>query len=87
MLQRLTTSLGYLRPRALARSPRPNSALIFLNSKGAHGASIPDDAEPADLQRYAYQFRIGPTRAGMEELMAALPAERAAAWSGKPASY
>lgn len=66
---------------------RPNSALIFLNSKGAHGASIPDDAEPADLERYAYQFRVGPTRSAMAAMMALLPEERKAAWAGKLSAY
>jgi len=39
---------------------RANSMLVFLNSVGAHGASIPADAEPASLERYLYQFRLGP---------------------------
>src|SRR5688572_22730080 len=36
---------------------RPNTLLAFLNSTGAHGASIPADA-PASLERYVYQFRL-----------------------------
>ena len=40
---------------------RPNTMLVMLNSGGAHGANIPGDAEPADLCRYIYQFRIGPS--------------------------
>jgi hypothetical protein len=66
---------------------RANSALIFLNSKGAHGASIPEDADPADLQRYAYQFRIGPNRAAIAGLKALLPEERQKAWAGKQTDY
>jgi hypothetical protein len=62
---------------------RPNSALIFLNSNGAHGAAIPPDAEPADLERYAYQFRVGPSRRAIRELTALLPEERRAMWAGK----
>jgi hypothetical protein len=55
---------------------RPNRALIFLNSAGAHGAQIPEDAEPADLERYALQFKIGPDRRSMETVCALLPAEQ-----------
>jgi len=64
-----------------------NRALIFLNSLGAHGAMIPDDAEPADLDRYAYQFRIGPDAASIAALTATLPEDRRAAWMGKIAEY
>jgi hypothetical protein len=64
-----------------------NSMLVFLNSTGAHGAFIPDDAEPADLQRYLYQCRIGPTPAATRTLMASLPAEQVALWAGKIADY
>ncbi len=40
---------------------RANSALFFVNlDSGAHGVDIPEDALPADLERYAYQFYIGP---------------------------
>jgi hypothetical protein len=66
---------------------RSNSALVFLNSRGAHGASIPDDAEPADLQRYIYQFRIGPTKAAIEALVTMLPPHRRAEWEGKLIDY
>ena len=38
----------------------PNRLLVFLNSVGAHGAFIPPDALPEDLERYIYQFRVGP---------------------------
>jgi hypothetical protein len=62
---------------------RPNTMLVMLNSKGAHGASIPDDAEPADLRRYIYQFRIGPNAAAIPRLNALLPADRRPLWTGK----
>lgn len=40
---------------------KANSALFFVNSdSGAHGVDIPEDALPANLERYAYQFYIGP---------------------------
>jgi hypothetical protein len=66
---------------------RPNSALVFLNSHGAHGAKIPADAQPADLRRYIYQFRIGPTADSIRRLVAMLPQERRERWSGKVADY
>ena len=64
---------------------RPNTMLVLLNSKGAHGAYIPDDAEPADLRRYMYQFRIGPNAAAIARLTAMLPADRRPFWAGKTA--
>jgi hypothetical protein len=66
---------------------RRNTALIFLNSHGAHGAFIPEDAEPADLQRYVYQFRIGPTKAAIQKLVAMLPEDRRSFWEGKLVDY
>lgn len=62
---------------------RRNSMLIFLNSAGAHGARIPMEAEPADLERYMYQFRVGPTASSIRELMRMLPEERQGLWAGK----
>lgn len=62
---------------------RRNRMLLFLNSVGAHSAHIPDDAEPADLERYIYQFRIAPTLDSMSVLTAALPEERRPLWAGK----
>jgi hypothetical protein len=70
--------------RAVREVPfKRNSALLFLNSSGAHGASIPEDAEPAELERYAYQFRMGPTRESIKALMDLLPEDRRAVWAGK----
>ena len=66
---------------------RPNRLLVFLNSVGAHGAYIPDDAEPETLDRYIYQFRIAPTLESMAVLKAALPEDRRPFWAGKSADY
>jgi hypothetical protein len=66
---------------------RPNTALVFMNSLGAHGARIPADAEPADLERYIYQFRIGPSHDSIRRLQALLPKERRGMWSGKVVDY
>ena len=37
---------------------RPNSAVVFLNSTGAHRASIPADAPP-ETDRYIHQVQLG----------------------------
>ncbi len=60
---------------------RRNSALVFLNSHGAHGATIPADAEPAGLERYSYQFYVGPAQRDLDGLIARLPAERRRFWA------
>ena len=62
---------------------RRNRLLVFLNSVGAHSAHIPADAEPETLQRYIYQFRVGPTIDAIARLRSLLPEERQPLWSGK----
>jgi hypothetical protein len=66
---------------------RPNTALAFMNSRGAHGARIPADAQPPDLERYIYQFRIGPSSESIRKLQALLPQDRREMWSGKAVDY
>lgn len=61
---------------------RPNTMLVFVNSGGAHGATIPADA-PADVERYAYQFYLGPESGELEALIHDLPPERQAMWRDK----
>ena len=61
---------------------RANSMLVFLNSRGAHGATIPPDA-PADLERYSYQFYIAPQNEALAALIKALPADRRRMWQSK----
>jgi hypothetical protein len=65
----------------------PESRADFPQFRGAHGAQIPADAEPADLERYALQFRIGPDRRSMESVCALLPAEQEPFWAGKGGDY
>jgi hypothetical protein len=60
---------------------RPNSMLVFLNSRGAHGASIPVDAEPMD--RYTFQFYVAPDTEALRELLRSLPAKRKTMWRDK----
>lgn len=66
---------------------RPNRLLVFLNSVGAHGANIPADAQPESLERYIYQFRIGPALESMALLKSHLPEHRRSYWAGKAADY
>jgi hypothetical protein len=56
-----------------------NSAVIFLNSTGAHGASIPDDA-PADFLRYFYQARFSPDTTTKNRLLESTEAGRRDRW-------
>ena len=62
---------------------RRNRALMFLNSTGAHTARIPDEAQPADLERYTYQFRVGAERDSIQFLLANMPEDRRVFWEGK----
>jgi hypothetical protein len=61
---------------------RPNTLLAFVNSRGAHGATIPADA-PADASRYAYQFYVAPHSEALSSLIRTLPAERRRMWQNK----
>jgi hypothetical protein len=61
---------------------RPNTMLVFLNSRGAHGATIPGDA-PREMERYAYQFYVAPENTALGALIRELPAERRATWQNR----
>ena len=61
---------------------RGNLCLSFLNlGGGAHGAAVPEDAQPPDLRRLAFQFYMGPNREELEAVIARLPADRQVAWT------
>lgn len=76
------------RCRLVADVPfKRNTMLVFLNSVGAHGAEIPMTAEPADLTRYLYQCRVGPSSQAIRRLMSMLPEERVPLWAGKLTDY
>ena len=61
---------------------RGNLCLSFLNlGGGAHGASVPADAQPADLRRWAFQFYMGPERELLDALVTRMPADRQVAWT------
>jgi len=61
---------------------KANTLLAFLNSVGAHGASIPADAQPATLERYVYQFRLGPDSKSIKALLSRMSAGRRDHWAG-----
>jgi len=61
---------------------RGNTMLAFLNSEGAHGAAIPADTQPPNLERYIYQFRLGPTGKVIKRLTDLMPPEQATMWAG-----
>ncbi len=61
---------------------RPNSMLVFLNGRGAHGAHIPA-AAPATLERFAYQFYVGPGGDELSALIAELPRDKRDLWQDK----
>jgi hypothetical protein len=58
---------------------RPNTAIVFLNSAGAHGADIPATAS-RKVARYAYQFYVGPDPDALDALLGELPPDRRAMW-------
>ena len=59
---------------------RANSLLAFLNSGGAHGATIPVDAKPASLERYAYQFYVSPPIDQLQVVLERLPRSLQNGW-------
>ena len=61
---------------------RPNSMLVFLNSKGAHGAGIPESA-PETTERCSYQFYVAPDNAALAALLKSLPPERREMWKNR----
>jgi hypothetical protein len=65
---------------------RPNSMLVFLNSRGAHGADIPADS-PADLERFSYQFYVAPLNEALSALIKTLPAPQRMKWRSKGAAH
>ena len=61
---------------------RPNTMLVFLNSRGAHGATIPADAVDHP-ERYSYQFYVAPENAALGTLIRELPPDRRTMWQNK----
>jgi hypothetical protein len=66
---------------------RRNTALVFLNSTGAHGASIPKDA-PADTTRFLYQVQFGVDERMRQKLVDSLDEADRASWAtDRPPAY
>jgi hypothetical protein len=61
---------------------KPNTMLVSLNARGAHGATIPLDA-PAGLERYTYQFYVAPQNEDLAALIKSLPVQQRAMWGNK----
>ena len=60
---------------------RPNTALMFVNSGGAHGADIPTTHQ--GVKRHSFQFYIGPNQHDLDALVATLPPERQDLWRSR----
>lgn len=58
---------------------RANSMLAFVNSRAAHGATLPKDAELKE--RYTYQFYLKPPDGGLKPLLKTLSPEARAPWA------
>jgi hypothetical protein len=54
---------------------KPNTMLVCLNSRGAHGAAIPADAPP-EVERYSYQFYVAPHNEALAALVKSSPTVR-----------
>lgn len=65
---------------------RRNTAVVFLNSTGAHGAFVPSDA-PADTERFIYQVQFGPDDAMKQVLIDELEGAARTAWSTPRGAY
>jgi hypothetical protein len=68
-------------PVELARTVpfRPNTLLAFVNSRAAHGATLPADASLRE--RYAYQFYVKPRDGDLKKLLLELPPESRRNWA------
>jgi hypothetical protein len=68
-------------PVELARTVpfRANTLLAFVNSKAAHGATLPADAPLRE--RYAYQFYVKPRDGDLKKLLLELPPESRTNWA------
>lgn len=59
---------------------RPNTLLAFVNSRAAHGATLPPGA-PLE-ERYAYQFYLKPDDGTLKKMLQDLPEDARAVWEG-----
>ena len=61
---------------------RPNTAVVFVNAEGAHGAEIPKGVAPDDLLRYAFMHYIGPDVPQLLQFVSTLPPTEQQGWLG-----
>jgi hypothetical protein len=61
---------------------KANTLLVFMNNTGAHAASIPADEQPVTLERYVYQFRLGPDTQTIARLLSLMTPAGREAWGG-----
>ena len=61
---------------------RPNTAVVFVNADGAHGAEISEDSAPEGFQRYAFMYYIGPDVPELLRLVSRLSAADQQGWLG-----
>jgi hypothetical protein len=61
---------------------RPNRMLAFMNSRGAHGATIPADAGE-QVERYSYQFYVAPENEALGAFIREPPRERRTMWQNR----
>jgi hypothetical protein len=64
-------------------TPHMSIARFASGATRAHGAHIPAGAEPETLERYIYQFRVGPTAPIISMRKSILPEERRPLWAGR----
>jgi hypothetical protein len=82
------TSTFYPQDHGIACTPvahvpfRPNTAVVFVNAEGAHGAEIPKDVASDDLRRYAFMHYIGPDVPQLLEFVSTLPPADQQGWLG-----
>jgi len=65
---------------------RRNTALVFLNATGAHGATIPPDA-PAGTKRYLYQVQFGVDERTQRRLVETLDVGQRPGWVTRAKGY
>ena len=58
---------------------RRNTLFAFVNSRAAHGATLPPDASLHE--RYAYQFYVKPRDGDLKKLLLEMPPERRSNWN------
>jgi hypothetical protein len=61
---------------------RPNTAVVFVNAEGAHGAEIPKASAAESFQRYAFMYYIGPDLPELLRFVATLPTAAQQGWLG-----